>query len=220
MNKKNILISEQQLADLMRDLLGGMVSPTMGDSEDSGKEKSSDENKGSYKENGFTYLDLNTKEGYEAYKDIADKFIQARNSSAGISGEMIASSAKKYSSQGYVPPELALAQLAEEGGLSTNPNAKPIRTKNPYNVGNVDSGKVVKHQSIQSGIDAYFDLITRRYLKGKKADELVSNFVNDQGQKYASGTQYEKDLKSIISGMGKFTELVLAKLKSKESNIA
>ena len=32
--------------------------------------------------------------------------------------------------------------------------------------------------------------------------------------------EYEKDLKSIISGMGKFTEPVLAKLKSKESNIA
>jgi hypothetical protein len=32
MKKKNILISEQQLADLMTSLLGGMISPTMGDS--------------------------------------------------------------------------------------------------------------------------------------------------------------------------------------------
>ena len=155
----------------------------------------------------FTYLDLNNPEDYNRYKDICQKFIDYRNKNAQVDGEMMASCAKKYSSQGYVPPELALAQLTLEGGLSKNPNDKPIRTKNPFNVGNTDSGKLNIRPSFEDGVCIYYDLMTRRYLfSGKSADELLQNFVNINGQRYASGQDYEQDLSSLVGTIKKVTE--------------
>lgn len=163
------------------------------------------------KKGNFTYLDMNTTEGYNAYKDIANNFINKRNPNSQVNGTMLADSAKKYYNQGYVPPELALSQLALEGGLSKNPNDRPIRTKNPYNVGNVDSGKNVFRSSFQNGVDVYFDLMTRKYLNNKKPEDLLNNFVNFNGNRYASSDTYEKNLKNIISGMDNYTTPILSK---------
>ena len=156
------------------------------------------------KSGNFTYLNLNTSEGYNSYRDICQNFINNRNSGAGVSGDMMASCAKRYFSQGYVPPELALSQLALEGGLSNNPNARPIKTKNPFNIGNVDTGKNTYSNSIGSSVCAYYDLMTRKYLSGgRKAEDLLTNFVNTDGERYAAETNYESELRNIISGMGK-----------------
>jgi predicted nucleotidyltransferase len=155
----------------------------------------------------FTYLDLNTSEGYEQYKNICQKFINDRNPSAGVSGEMMAECAKQNFSKGYVPPELALAQLATEGGLSSDPNSKPIRTQNPFNVGNVDSGQVKNMTNVESGVCAYYNLMTSNYLPGgKKAEDLVNNFVNTSGERYAAEKDYEGTLKQIINKMGQYRQ--------------
>lgn len=148
----------------------------------------------------FTYVDLNTPEGFKTYATICDNFIKSKNSASPINGNMMAESAKKYFYQGYVPPELACAQLHLEGGLSTNPNARPIKTKNPFNVGNVDTGQNKYMSSFQSGIDAYYNLMTKKYLpKGKEAESLLSNFVNTSGNRYASDKNYENKLASIVN---------------------
>lgn len=150
----------------------------------------------------FTYVDLNTPNGFELYKNICGKFIASRNPGSPITGDMMASSAKKYQYVGYVPPELACAQLALEGGLSTNPNVRPIKTKNPFNVGNTDVGRNRYFNSFQEGIDAYYRVMTKNYLpRGKRAEDLLRNFTNVAGQRYASSTKYEKTLNSIISKM-------------------
>jgi len=157
---------------------------------------------------GFTNLNLSDQNQYNNYINISQKYIDTRNPNAGVTGEMLARGAKlAFDKTGtYVPPELALAQLTQEGGLSEDPRVKPRRTKNPFNVGNVNSGAVKIFSSIQEGINKYFDLISTQYLgKGRNAEDLLDNFVNHAGHRYAVNDKdpklkdYEEALKPLIS---------------------
>ena len=150
----------------------------------------------------FVDLDINSTEGFKKYGDICQKFIEQRPPNLlGITGEMMAMGAKQAFDryQKYVPAELALAQLALEGGIGNkDSNSRPIKTKNPFNVGNVDSGSNVFQSSVQNGINAYYNLVANNYIgKGKTAKDLLNNFVNHQGERYASGVDYEQQLNSI-----------------------
>lgn len=150
----------------------------------------------------FSEYDLNTPEGVEKYKKFCDFHLQKLGPNPlGITGEMLTNGAlsalKKYSR--YVPPELALSQLRLEGGIGVaDVSVRPIRTKNPFNVGNVDDGTNVSYDNVQNSINTYFNLIAGSYLRNKTPDKLLSNFVNNRGNRYASDTNYESKLKSII----------------------
>lgn len=168
----------------------------------------------------FTDLDLNTDIGKKIYSEICQKFIDSRKPNLlGITGEMMTKGAEKAFKQTsrYVPPELALAQLALEGGIGNNdPSSRPIRTKNPFNVGNTDSGANVQHGDVQSGIDTYYSLIARNYLgRGKTASDLIQNFVNKNGNRYASGKKYERDLNIIASQANRMAQPIVVSMKDK-----
>jgi flagellum-specific peptidoglycan hydrolase FlgJ len=122
----------------------------------------------------------------------------------------------------YVPVELALSQLAQEGGFTSKANSRPIRTKNPFNVGNVDSGKNAFHGDVQSGINRYYDLMAKSYLGNNKSlDDLLTNFVNKAGNRYATDKQYEQKLKGIVDGIRRNSDQVYAAAaKSNTSDIA
>jgi predicted nucleotidyltransferase len=172
------------------------------------------------KDGNFTYLDMNDPDAFKLYAEICQNFIDKRNPNAGVDGQMMAECSKRYFSQGYVPPELALAQLALEGGLSKNQTVRPRRTKNPFNVGNTDSGKNKYFSTVQEGVCAYYDLMVRRYLTGgKKAGDLLRNFVNVNGNRYASG-EYEPKLRSIVSSASNISDMALSKSKLGSSNLA
>jgi hypothetical protein len=247
-NKFIVRLTEQDLVDLIKKQLPGNnikitnpfaaeatpdVDPNIKSDNTNKKIKSNDINKSlDDKPNGegknvkdLSKLDLNTRKGYKAYETIADTFISSRSSNIlGIRGSMLADAAKNtYNQYGsYVPPELALAQLAVEGGFSTDPNAKPIRTKNPFNVGNIDKGSTITHNSVQGGIQAYYDLMGRSYLsKGKTTSDLLSNFVNKNGNRYATNPNYESSLKQIAGQAQRMSEPVYASLGIKsDENIA
>ena len=164
----------------------------------------------------FTNLEILNDDGFRAYADICNKFIKTRSSNLlNITGEMLASSARKTYKlyKKLIPPELALAQLTIEGGFSEDPNARPIKTKNPFNVGNVDSGENVSYNSVQGAIDKYYMLIASQYLSGGKTPtDLIQNFVNKEGNRYASETNYEKGLNQIVGQVNKIAQPVYANL--------
>jgi hypothetical protein len=169
----------------------------------------------------FTDLDLNNSADVDAYEEIADNYIKQREPNAKVTGLMMAKSAervfKKYGK--FVPPELALAQAALEGGLGTDPNSRPIKTKNPFNVGNTDKPyKDNPQPSFEAGVDLYYDLIARRYLvKGKTAADLVNDFKNADGNNYATAGTYEAGLKDVINSIRKRNRNVYASLAQRKS---
>jgi hypothetical protein len=170
----------------------------------------------------FTDLDLTTLEGQAAYSEICDKFIKTRPPNLlGIRGDMLTKGAKNAFQlyHKYIPPELALAQLATEGGIG-NPDSKSraIVTKNPFNVGNVDTGANSYKGTVQQGIDTYYNLIAKNYMvKGKTASDLVNNFVNKDNQRYANEGDYERSLSKIASQANRIAAPIYASLSKNKS---
>lgn len=223
MKKKFVVrLTESELADLIAKKIIASSSDFIKNLVKGKKDSSNGYGKTIPSETGgkFPTLDLNDSKDFKAYQEIADKFISSRSSNIlGIKGSMLADAAKNVQNKfgSYVPVELALGQLAIEGGFSDDPSVRPIRTKNPFNVGNIDSGKNVSHGSVQSGIQSYYDLMAKNYLgDGKTASDLMSNFVNKGGKRYATDRKYEEKVSKIanqIQTMGQHVYASLGKLK-------
>lgn len=173
----------------------------------------------------FTALDIDTDEGYRAYAEICDRYIKTRKSNfLKIDGSMMANGARKAYRlyKKLVPPELALAQLTIEGGFSDNPDSRPIKTRNPFNIGNVDTGENVFYNSVQQGIDRYYILIASRYLvRGRTPEDLTKSFVDKEGSRYASDENYETDLNKVVGQVNKISLPIYAGLqKDNKDNIS
>jgi hypothetical protein len=210
MKKKSaILVTEQQFKEIIlksiidnpEKFVKSFFGDLFGKSDQDKAEDGTSKEAGYSTAGDFQELDLNNPDDFKKYEEIANKFISSRSANLlNITGNMLANGAKTaYNNfNKYVPVELALAQLAQEGGFSTNPNARPIKTKNPFNVGNTGTDKNVFHNSIQSGIQTYYDLIAKNYLTGgKTATDLLSNFVNSSGNRYAGDKNYEASLRKL-----------------------
>lgn len=147
----------------------------------------------------YTILDLNNKQDYQTYAEMCQIWIDKQTYNLlNINGYMLAKYAKNaFNEKGnYVPPELALSQLTWEGGFSADAESRPIKTKNPFNVGNVDSGEDRYLDNVEDGIKLYYNLIAGSYLDtNTTVEDLLQNFVRtDDGSRYAKNRKYESKL--------------------------
>lgn len=132
------------------------------------------------------------------------------NGKSPVNADQILAVADKY----QIPVELILAQGIHESHFGTKGRA--ARTNNIFNVGNTtpgdslpmnhpDKSKYDHHfNTWDEGLDAYGKLISSRYLKGKSVDDLMSNFVNASGNRYAENKDYEKNLSQTIKGFSRY----------------
>jgi hypothetical protein len=167
---------------------------------------------------GFAILNLSNPQHFNAYKAVADKYISTRKANhLGVNGHMFASSAlqaqKKY--KVLVPVELALAQMNQEGGFSIDPKVKPVRTINPFNVGNVDSGATKKYSTVNQAISSYYDLMASKYLNNKSVSDLLKNFVDYRGLRYASAPDYETKVTDSLNYAKTISTPLYSKLRKK-----
>ena len=105
---------------------------------------------------------------------------------------------------------LLLAQLQMESHFGTTKRAQ--RTNSMFSIGAYDDGRdVVKYADQDSSIIPFIKIIKRDYLmNGKKdIDQLLQNFVNHNGNRYASNPKYERDLVKIRNSIiSKYPELL------------
>jgi len=130
-----------------------------------------------------------------SYQEKADLYLKRKYfKGTPITGQMLAKSAKKaYDSTGILLPlELALSQAQWESGMGLKGRSPKT---NPFNIGEYGYKTVFKFKTTQEGIDAYYYLLTTKYLKCKSVDELLKNFVNCNDNRYAYGKKYEARVK-------------------------
>lgn len=109
----------------------------------------------------------------------------------------IVNASEKYS----VELGLMLAQAVVECHFGTNPLAKRSRrTKNIYNVGNVDSGADESQKTWQAGIERYARLLHNEYLWKDEGDIVtmammyLHDFNRPRGGRYATAPDYTKQV--------------------------
>lgn len=121
-----------------------------------------------------------------------------------LNGQMFADAAKNTFLQTgkYVPPQFALAQaqLESKMGLLSRHAAT-----NPFNVGEFDSGTTQQFPTANDGVNAYYNLLGKNYLSGATTtDDLLHNYVNQSGNRYASNSNYEENMQKQIGFINNF----------------
>lgn len=96
---------------------------------------------------------------------------------------------------------LMLAQAVVECHFGVNPLAKRSRrTKNIYNVGNVDSGADESQKTWEAGINRYAKLMHNEYLWKDEGDVVtmammyLHDFTRPRGGRYATASDYTKQV--------------------------
>lgn len=114
-----------------------------------------------------------------------------------------------------VETALALAQGILESHFACNPAATRSRkTKNIFNVGNVDSGKNRFFDSYFDGVTQYFRLMDSEYRwpqdssgKVSMATLVANDFMRPRGGRYATAPAYTSTLLSIYNRIKKEIDL-------------
>jgi hypothetical protein len=130
---------------------------------------------------------------FGTYKSDADLFLSREIfNGTPITGDVLFKCAKRVydSTNVFVPLELVLAQAQLESGMGKVKNSK---YKNNF-FGIMDGGNLKRFKTVEDGIEGYYMLMSTKYLRCKTVDELLRNFTNCGGKRYASET-YEASIR-------------------------
>lgn len=145
----------------------------------------------------------------EALAVEVDKYIETVAPTADIDALNLIDLCSEYN----VDIRFALAQAHIESHFGTKGTA--ARTNSVFNVGAYDGYSAAKQ--IKNGygykhpdysVEPYLRLLTTRYLvDGKTEDDLLDDFVDVNGHRYASSTTYESMLKSKLDKMDSIADI-------------
>lgn len=112
--------------------------------------------------------------------------------------------------QYHVDPRLCLAQGILECHFGCNPDAgRSRKTKNIFNVGNVDDGRNRFFISWEAGLAEYCHLMAREYCYRNEGDTVTAemmiahDFTRPRGGRYATAASYTQDIAKIVAKIDK-----------------
>ncbi len=101
-----------------------------------------------------------------------------------------------------VPLELAISQAIVETSLGNTGVGKS--RNNPYSINSHKGYK--KYQNITEGVLEYYDIMARTYLRCRNTEQLLRNFKNCKGGKYATSNKYLPYLREIYYEIKKISD--------------
>jgi flagellum-specific peptidoglycan hydrolase FlgJ len=141
--------------------------------------------------------------------DEVNKYIIKVAPSSGVDANTLVNLCIEYN----IDIRFVLAQAQVESHFGTKGTAK--KTKSIFNVGAYD-GHSAKRQirngfgfnDVNDSIEPYLQLITSEYLiDNKTTNDLLYNYVNHLGMRYASNSRYEKMLRNVYNRINNTTDL-------------
>lgn len=128
--------------------------------------------------------------------DITQHYIDSVAPNSGLRALVLVEQCERYG----IPITFALAQGEVESHFGTTGLA--YRTNSVWNVGAYDnySYNEIQHKfnNPNDSVIPYLDLLVNNYLPSKTIEDLLENFTDINGNRYASDTYYENKLKAKI----------------------
>lgn len=131
-----------------------------------------------------------------------DRFMKDKAINHNVSPILVVKYADKYD----IDIRLFLTQGLLESHYGTKGLAR--KTHSVCNVGAWDDGTIThRYSHPDESIEPYFKLIKEQYLVDKTEDTLLKNFVNKQGNRYATYPYYEQELQRYWRQINETTPL-------------
>ena len=134
--------------------------------------------------------------------DITQHYIDSVAPNSGLRALVLVENCEKYG----IPITFTLAQGEVESHFGTTGLA--FRTNSVWNVGAFDNFNYsdIQHKfdNPNDSVSPYLDLLVNNYLPSKTVEDLLENFVDINGNRYASDPHYETKLKSKLDYINKY----------------
>ena len=149
---------------------------------------------------------------YNQYKSELVKEVKAYIDSVAPTSSLTGYAIVDYSEKYDLDIKFVLAQGQIESHFGTTGMA--IKTNSVFNVGAYDSrsyekinGKF-KYKHPDFSIEPYMQLLYKEYITGSKTElDLMAKYINKNGQRYSSNTNYENDLLNLYKSIDKLTRI-------------